>query len=204
MSSPVPTDSVWDSAQVYGLLSTIFRRPLEIGQLERLRAPEMLSALEVAGIDPGPDFAAAEITELCERLAIDFSHIFVAPEGKIMPYECIMIGGDSDLRGDITQRVERFMANVGYVVNPQSGEMADHISMELAFMSELAMRRCAGDDIAEAASEIQRAFLCQHLARWIGVFARRVKGRAEMAFYASMAEFAAAFIGAENTEMETA
>ena len=84
------------------------------------------------------------------------------------------------------------MGDVGFTVTKDAGEMADHISVELAFLAELTRRQAeasaAGDtELADVASDIARRFLAAHPAVWASAFAEKVRVRAETPFYAGMA-----------------
>lgn len=189
---------------VYDLLVIVFRRPLNAGHLERLRAPEMLAAMSAAGIDPGDDFISGDSEALLDRLAIDYTHLFNDPVERIAPYECIQRGDGDDLMGAAADEVRRFMAEVGFAVPPEDGELPDHISVELAFMGELARREAdalgAGDQkTADFAASVQRRFLAAHLGRWAEGFARNVWKRATTPFYAAMAELLVGFIAEERS-----
>jgi TorA maturation chaperone TorD len=188
---------------VYDLLVTVFRRPLDAGHLERLRAPEMLAAMSAAGIDPGDDFVSGDSEVLLDQLAIDYTQLFNDPVERIAPYECIQRGDGDDLMGAAADEVRRFMAEVGFSVPPEGGELPDHISVELAFMGELARREAdaleAGDKkTAELAASLQSRFLTTHLGRWAERFARKVWRRATTPFYAAMAELLGGFIAEER------
>ncbi len=105
--------------------------------------------------------------------------------------------------GEAAHAVRAFLADAGYVVLPVSGELPDHISVELAFMSELARREDeameAGDDaMAERAIALQRRFLAQHLGHWAEKFAREVEQAADAQFYRAVARLLAGFIADES------
>ena len=192
-------------ASLYALFAALFDRPLDAAGLTALRDPSMSAALAAAGINPGADFGTVNAVELRERLSIEFSHIFVAPVGKIMPYEGLMISGEDELSGDAAARVARFMADVGYRLPPESGQVADHIAVELAFMADLARREVAAladSDLALAtrAREIQRDFLRHHLGRWSEIFANKVQQRGGTGFYAMLASALAAFVASETED----
>jgi TorA maturation chaperone TorD len=189
--------------QLYDLLATVFRRPLDARRLELLRAPEMLAAMSAAAIDPGQDFINGEREAVLDRLAIDYTQLFHSPVGRISPYECIQLDDGEDLMGTAAEEVRRFMAEVGFAVPPESGELPDHISVELAFMAELARREAealeANDcKTAELASSLERRFLTAHLGRWAERFARKVWDRATTPFYAAMAELLSGYIADER------
>jgi TorA maturation chaperone TorD len=188
---------------VYDLLVIVFRRPLDAGQLERLRAPEMLAAMVAAGIDPGEDFIRGDSVALLDRLAIDYTQLFNDPVERIAPYECIQRGDGDDLMGAAADEVRRFMADVGFSVPPEGGELPDHISVELAFMGELIRREAdalgAGDQkTADFAASVQRRFMAAHLGQWAERFSRKVWRRAKTPFYGAMAELLGGFIAEER------
>jgi TorA maturation chaperone TorD len=190
-------------AHVYDLLATVFRRPLDARRLELLRAPEMLAAMSAAAIDPGQGFITGDREALLDRLAIDYTQLFHGPVERISPYECIQIGDGEDLMGAAADQVRRFMAEVGFSVPPETGELPDHISVELAFMAELSRREAealeAGDPkTAEFAASLQRRFLAAHLGRWAERFARKVCDRSTTPFYAAMAELLSGYIADER------
>jgi TorA maturation chaperone TorD len=189
--------------QLYDLLATVFRRPLDARRLELLRAPEMLTAMSAAEIDPGQDFIDGDSVAVLDRLAIDYTQLFHGPVERISPYECIQLGDSEDLMGPAAEEVRRFMAEVGFAVPPETGELPDHISVELTFMAELARREAkaleAGDHkTAEFAASLQRRFLTAHLGRWAERFARKVWDRATTPFYAAMAELLSGHIADER------
>jgi TorA maturation chaperone TorD len=193
---------------VYDLLVIVYRRPLDAGQLQRLRAPEMLAAMAAAGIDPGDDFINGDSEVLLDQLAIDYTQLFNDPIERIAPYECIQRGDGDDLMGAAANKVRHFMAEVGFAVPPEGGEMPDHISVELAFMGELIRREAdalgAGDQqTADFAASVQRRFMAAHLGQWAERFARKVWRRATTPFYAAMAELLGGFIAEERSAIAT-
>lgn len=187
-------------AEVYALLAALLDRPMDRAGIEALRDPRIADALAAAGVDPGPDFARLDADTLRERLAIAFSDIFVAPVGKIMPHEGLMLGHEDELSGATSDKVARFMAEVGYRLPPESGLLPDHIAVELAFAADLARREASaladGDSASAArARAIRRDFLTHHLGRWAGICARRVAERAGApGFYPAIAAFMADFV----------
>lgn len=193
-------------AETYALLAALVDRPLDRAGLAALRDPRMSTALAAAGVDPGPEFASLDIDRLRERLAIEFSDIFVAPVGKIMPHEGLMLGHEDELSGATSDKVARFMAGVGYRLPPESGLMPDHIAVELAFAADLARREAvalAAGDAATAtrARDIRRDFLTRHLGRWAGICARRVAARADGGFYAAITAFMADFVADDMAQL---
>jgi TorA maturation chaperone TorD len=191
----VAGSTLGELAGLYGLLAEVFRRPLDRGKIVRFQDPSMATALKEAGVDVGPDFASEDVSALQHRLAVDYTQLFHAPANpaeRVSPYEGLFTGVDDSLGESRSDSVRHFMGDVGFAVAEGDGEMADHISVELAFLAELTRRedeaRAAGDvALTDKVSDIARRFVAAHLGRWAGAFARQVATRAESPFYASMA-----------------
>ena len=163
----------------------------------------MATALKEAGVDFGPDFASEDVSALQHRLAVDYTQLFHAPANpaeRVSPYEGLFTGVDDSLGESRTDAVRHFMGDVGFEVAEGAGEMADHISVELAFLAELTRReaeaRTAGDiELANVAADVARRFLAAHPARWAGDFAGKVEARAQTPFYAAMARLLGEVLG---------
>ena len=200
-------DAATARAETYALLSALMDRPMDRAGLSALRDPHMTAALDAAGVDPGPEFASLDIDSLQDRLAIEFSDIFVNPEGKIVPHEGLMLGRQEDLSGATSDRVTQFMSEVGYRLPPESGYLPDHIAVELAFAGDLARREAAaladGDtDTATRARAIRRDFLNRHLGQWAGICAQRLAERAGgSGFYVAIAGFMAEFVADDQAQL---
>jgi len=101
--------------------------------------------VSAVSLPPSESFPGEDVELLREALAIDFTNIFHHPEGKIMPYEGVILAHETELHGPKSEEVERFLAHAGYRVPPEGGEMADHIAVELEFTADLARREAVAD-----------------------------------------------------------
>ncbi len=202
MSAALKTEAA-ERGHLYALLATVFRRPLDASQLERLRSPAVLGAMRAAGLDLGEDFVSEDAKCVLDRLAVDYTQLFHTAANRVVPYEGIQTGKSDQLMGPAAHSVRAFLSEAGYVLAPESGELPDHVSVELAFMSDLAHREAEaigqGDrERAERAAMLQRRFFAEHLGRWIDTFAGRVRDAATTAFYRSMATLLAQFVADEH------
>jgi TorA maturation chaperone TorD len=197
--------SAAERGNLYGLLATVFRRPLCGEQLRRFRAAPLMSALAEAGLDPGPRFATQAEADLLDELAVDYTQLFHGPRDHIAAYESIQTGPeDAPLNGAAADRVRDVYASAGFTVNREAGELPDHIGVELAFMAELAgeeaLARQAGDGAAaNKLRRVQRDFMEVHLGRWAADFADQVRARATTAFYREFARLLGGFLETERT-----
>lgn len=199
MTAPTTSDQAAARGASYALLAALFDRPLDAVGLAALRSPQMRAALAAACVTLPADFATAPAGALRERLSVEFSHIFVAPVGKIMPHEGLMFAHEDDLSGATSDKVSAFMRQIGYRLPPESGLMADHLAVELAFAADLARREAVAeaegdDDTANRARAIRRDFLARHLGLWAGIAARRIAARDAGEFYTELAGFMADFV----------
>lgn len=72
----------------------------------------------------------------------------------------------------------------GVAPNPELKERQDHISVEMEFMSLLALKEAYalrnnhGEDKVALCRRAQESFLSNHLANWVGIFAQRLTKKA--------------------------
>jgi len=94
-----------------------------------------------------------------------------------------------------------FYRAFGFDVGGGVRERPDYLGVELEFMYLLACKQAYAvaeglTEAAEVCHDAQRKFLRDHLARWIGVYARRLNDQTRGSeVYAALADLAAAFVG---------
>jgi TorA maturation chaperone TorD len=204
-------DNVANSAQmragVYDLLATMFREPLSATTLRSLRDPAMLQGLSEAGMALDEAFRNGDEAQLQETLAVDYTQLFHGPRNHHPPYESVQTGGEeAELNGDATREVRRFFDAAGLAFDKECRELADHLSVELACMAELAGREAAAREAGDAAQverrvEEQTIFLEGHLGRWAPDLGRTVADRAETNFYRQAGRLLAGFVETELTNL---
>jgi TorA maturation chaperone TorD len=90
----------------------------------------------------------------------------------------------------------------GFDVGGAVHERPDHLATELEFMYALALKEiyAATHHMTEAIEicvDAQRKFLRDHLAAWIGFFAKRLALNEPAGVYHTLADFAGAFVRAD-------
>jgi len=204
-------DNVANSARMragaYDLLATLFREPLAAATLRSLRDPAMLEGLSEAGMALDEAFRNGDEAQLQEVLAVDYTQLFHGPRNHHPPYESVQTGGEEgELNGDATRQVRRFFDTAGLAFDDQCPELADHLSVELACMAELAGREAAAREADDAVQierrvEEQTTFLEQHLGRWVPDFGRMIEDRAETNFYRQAGRLLTGFVESELTNL---
>jgi DMSO reductase family type II enzyme chaperone len=190
-------------AGVYDLLATLYCEPLPAATLRALRDPAMLQGLSEADMGLDEAFCNGDEAQLREDLAVDYTQLFHGPRNHHPPYESVQTGGEEgELNGDATRQARDFFDSVGLAIDEQCRELPDHLSVELAFMAELARREAAARETGDAAQverrvEEQTTFLERHLGRWAPAFGRIVADRAETNFYRQAGRLLAGFVETE-------
>lgn len=112
----------------------------------------------------------------------EYARLFLGPRAVLAPlHESAYLSGAKRTFTSETLEVRRFFANYGYVAVKKNQEPEDSVSMELEFLHNLCERCIAlaqqgkhsASDVVKLL-EAQRAFMQQHLMRWVGDFAHLV------------------------------
>lgn len=139
----------------------------------------------------------------------EFNDLFVVPAGKyVAPYECAFrerrLTGEGELPGLLMGRTtEQVLASyVEMGADPSSGELPDHVALELGFMQVLVNReRTAWDNgrQAEAISLLEKEaqFLSDHVALWVPELCDSVFDKSQNDFYKGLARLTKALIATE-------
>ncbi len=163
-------------SRTYQLLSRAFLYPSDEGLtpsllsevLRHLPGASMVSSLE----EPPEDLAPAY-----RRV---FDHTLTA---ESPPYETQYGPAHIFMQSQELADIAGFYRAWGLEVSDQAKERVDHISVELEFMSYLALREAhameKGDEEKVAlCQEIETKFMSEHLGRWVPVFATILEEKA--------------------------
>ncbi|MDP3062671.1 MAG: molecular chaperone TorD family protein [Chloroflexota bacterium] len=124
-------------------------------------------------------------------LAVEYTRVFVGPErAEAYPYESMY--RDGEIMGQTTRQVAACYERAGLAVSAAFKDLPDHITAELEFMACLCVQelnaRQQGDGKKSARFRREReAFLEEHLAMWVPMFAERVTTRCTSPFYRGLA-----------------
>lgn len=127
-----------------------------------------------------------------ETLVPEYHRLFVGPESlPAPPYESVYREGWR-VMGESTLDVQRQYEEAGYALDPARHDPPDHVTAELAFLALLAEAEAAAWETGDLHAVLSwlrraRAFLDEHLARWVPVFCDRVQASTMSPFYWSLA-----------------
>jgi TorA maturation chaperone TorD len=157
----------------------------------------LLSRLVLEGITPDVEPFIEAIPSLSEALnsdartpddhAADHTRVF---DLEVFPYESIFLGTDNLIGAESGDAVLSFYARAGYSPD-DSAPSPDHLAIELDFLAWVCGAEAeAWEDSASAAAHrmrsIERAFLDEHLLRWLVPFSEAVRQQ-EQPFYRAVA-----------------
>ena len=207
-------------AAAYELLSQLFAEEPAAGFLEFLARQGVIRDFPFAAsssrIRDGVALASAYIDqpanrqgEGLERLRWEFTRMFVGPEKLVAPpWESVYVSGERLLFQLHTLTVRQAYLKYGLLPERFLREADDHLALELEFMGHLSRLaeayarrgREAGDSAEDVKGELnrvlkdQKAFLEQHLLKWVPLFAADVWQGAETDFYKGVAMILEGFV----------
>ena len=196
-------------SHLYGLLASLFRSEPTAELLQALRSDEFQPLLEEAGLALDQDLLnEADDQALIEKLAIEFTALFLGPGGHISPHESVHASQRGGiLWGDETVKVKRYIESLGMTFSEGYQGLPDHISVEFDLMANLAgheARAWESDDLDQVANalEYQHEFMRDHLLRWVPTFCRKVIETAELEFYRGVARVTRDFLASEAEDIQ--
>jgi len=176
---------------LYRFLGRCLEEEIDRDLLRALRGALGQSLLETGWIMDHAFLEGPE-DELLERLAEEFTGLFVAP-GGVSPYASVFETGC--MYREPCDRVMAAYREAGWDYRRQlSGEFPDHIGTMLCFLGELAANESQsleqGDtDSADTWAKRRRAFLLEQIGPWAPGWCRRAAKAALLPFYRQLLEF---------------
>jgi DMSO reductase family type II enzyme chaperone len=167
--------SALERSQAYRLFSEAFAYP-EGALLERIRDGSLAREL---GIAPG----AAD-----DSLPVEYTRLFdVGPSGPPCPLHGGLWIGD---RMRSLEEVLRFYQHFDLALDPASGELPDHLAVELEFLHFLAF--CQAEAWRDGADpgpyrRAEHDFLARHPARWLPLLRAALEKEQATPFYVALA-----------------
>ncbi len=211
-------------ASFYGFVNLHFMELPDERFAASLREAEFISALESLAqshdvhreIARGVSLMGSYLTatgncpprELSQQLGVDRTRLYrgVSPTyGPVPPYEALWIGKN---RGsDVLPEMAGIYQSSGFALQEGIQERLDYIGVQLSYMEQLATReietREAGrKEEVRAVLTCEKAFLEDHLGKWIPSFVKSALERAQTDFYRGHLYMLQGFIEQEREVMD--
>ncbi len=169
-------------AFVYAFLSRMFEKELGQKEITDLRAnPELL---ETIGEEAKEYMLQEDVAKLQEEINIDFNSLFVI---NSQPVESLVVDSTGEILVGLQNPVMFFYFENGYEVDMNKTEILapDHLSIEFAFMQNLAYR---------GETKQAQKFLKEHLLLWVGPYLVAMQKQAQTPFYKDLCDFTNDFL----------
>ena len=199
-----------DRGRVYRWLAALFYPPDE-ELLRALTAGALVEEIAVCTVWLGNDQLrlASDFRRLCGEFSLadlqrEYERLFGRSVDHVSPRESSyrwrdassLLGNGDDVARAVRQRFGQ------YGLTPRAGQ-EDHVAVELEFLACLCQRESerwqAG--LSESARQLrreERAFLDDHLGRWLSEFAARVRERSASPLYSHAARLADTWLSLEH------
>jgi len=199
----------------YSLLARLFGEEPDPDFLRELHRRQVFMTFLYADENPevreGTQRVAAHLAELetlgedgFEALRWDYTRLFIGPDRlPAPPWESAYLTEERLLFQESTLEVRRAYRKYGLLPRNFPHEADDHIGFELEFMARLC--RLAADEEGTPREQVladQRAFLHEHLQRWVPAFARDVEAHATTGFFRGAAGLLKGFLEADAAFMD--
>ncbi|WP_158212362.1 TorD/DmsD family molecular chaperone [Natranaerobius trueperi] len=125
------------------------------------------------------------------QIAVEYSKLFLLPNG-VVPYASCYLDGKKLLKQESWEQVKDFYMKLGWKIDEDENYLADHISVELAFMAKL---------VEECDKKVQNQFFNSFLITWLPSLFQDIKNKEISYFYYAVACFGDAFIKKEQNRI---
>lgn len=122
------------------------------------------------------------------------------PAGDASPYESFYGNSHVFMQSQQLADIGGFYRAFG--IEPRQGERSDHLAVELEFLAYLAVKESLGTPEQTAiCRDATRAFLRDHVGRWVRAFAVRVERAGRSEYYTGLTREIADFVEADCREL---
>jgi TorA maturation chaperone TorD len=204
-------------SQVYALLSHLYIVPPDQEFVKHLQGGGMATAFNALLIEEMPDViqdgvrqiraylsdcAMLPADQVLEDLAVERTRLLRGIKrgyGPPPPYESVYKAEESDGIWRTIAEIKRCYAAAGAGLPADSGEMADHIGLELDFLRYLAEKetqawRSGREAEADQWREREDSFLRDHIVTWVPRFCDLMCADATLGFYQGLAAVTKGFV----------
>ena len=189
-------------AALYRWFARLFFAPAGETEVIDLRAGRMRAVLDSLAMTPGAEAPVAAICQALDHgsaasvaaaLAVARTRLFDGIGGRqtTPPYRSVFTSDSGLLCQEATAEMERLLRQYRLSLGANVREPADHLSLQLEVMSQLALRAAAETEAAGAAAGPllvgQADFIDQQLLDWVPRYAARLVAVDELGFHAGLA-----------------
>lgn len=139
----------------------------------------------------------APLADAVRRANVEYARLFIGPPKPAAPPWETMYAQPGQVGeigfGRATVAMQGLLAEAGLALAGESNQYADHLGIELLYLSELCRRRAAAADGADAEGRLL-TFAREHPAAWAPAFRDQVAAAAPGGYYAPLADLVVALL----------
>lgn len=213
---------------LYSFLSAVFKDEIPLERVDALWESETRSSLETllyclpeerkgkiqSSLEQLEKYLSYNVPQEMQEAAQlelrkEFAFLFLTPHG-VYPFESLYRGKKKLLMDKPWEEVRAFFRKIGIAKDKAEMHPEDHIAVELGFMATFAfllsnaVQEEAPVEEREGLLAIQRAFLQDHLNRWVPDFSRDMEQKSRHGFYQAVAALTREFVQADLWMLEEA
>lgn len=201
-------ETLTTAGSCFRLLSACFYEPekdLFLEQSVCLNLSRLLSSFNSTAAVHAEKMADELKSQDQHQLTLDYSALFIGPfELQAPPYGSIYLEKKHVVMGETTIDVLKFYQEAG--IHVEASEPADHIAIELEFMSFLHDREVSAlqegaEEEAATYSDLRRKFFSTCLSPWIAEFSMTMRNGTDNRFYQALADCLADFTDAYRQQI---
>lgn len=190
-------------ASLYRLLAFMVGREPDEAFLKEFDSGSFLDVATELGLRRPPVPAPEEAEAYCSELAAEYGRLFILPGSGLHPYESVQ-RGEGRLWGELTAEVQRLYREAGFELDPEAGQVPDHLAVELEFVAHLAAQEAekwaaGSEEGAHALRERQRVFVNKHLGEWSIDFARSLRDETTHPYFVFLADMLETVVGSDGS-----
>jgi TorA-specific chaperone len=195
---PSPADIDRNRAALYRWFARLFLTAASEAEVIGLRAGPMRAVLDSLATTPGAEQSVAAICRVLDQgsaasvavsLAVAQARLFggIGGHQTTPPYRSVFTSESGLLCQEATAEMARVLRQYRLKLDESVCEPADHLSLQLEVMSQLALRAAAENDAACDLLVGQADFIDGQLLDWVPRFAARLAAIDESGFHAGLA-----------------
>ncbi|QAR32671.1 hypothetical protein EP073_04380 [Geovibrio thiophilus] len=201
------TDISINRSNMFSFLARLYKVEADESLIKSIiELPEMEegTAEFIEGIKAMKSCLTGSRTDIVTELAVDYACVFLGAgkaetELSAYPYQSVYTSPKKLLMQDARDKVLAVYRKFGLDRSERYNEPEDHIFFELEFMSELCKRLYESEIKKEHAESLsllkaQKAFITEHLLKWVPAFCRDVEKIAATGFYKGAAKVTSAYL----------
>ncbi len=145
----------------------------------------------------------APLADAVRRVNVEYARLFIGPPKPAAPPWETMYAQPGQVGeigfGRATVAMQGLLAEAGLALAGESNQYADHLGIELLYLSELCRRRAAAADGGAGVGERLRTFVREHPGAWAPAFRDQVAAAVPDGYYAPLADLVVALLEALET-----